>query len=128
MTLKLKRISDSPPPFSWDALPSPPAASDLTGSLPSPPTSWLSARDMKMFGAEPLKADIGVVKCKVCDKPVLRSAMADHAGEYSIIMYAEGYCGSCSRACTDNCKLIQSGGKKGAKGKSADAEGTVIPD
>jgi hypothetical protein len=82
MTLKLKRTSKSPPPFSWDALvSSPPAAPELATSLPSPPTSWLSARDMKMFGAQPLKADIGVVKCKDCDKPVLRSAIVEHAGE-----------------------------------------------
>lgn len=54
-----------------------------------------------MFGAQPLKADIGIVKCNDCDKPVLKSAMAEHA---------------------DNCKLIRSGGKKGAKGKSADVE------
>jgi SAGA-associated factor 73 len=83
MTLKLKRTSNSPPPFSWDALvPSPPPTSPSgpPASLPSPPTLWLSARDMKMFGAQPLNYDVGIVKCNECDKPVLRSAMGDHAG------------------------------------------------
>ncbi|KAF7971937.1 hypothetical protein HWV62_19385 [Athelia sp. TMB] len=105
MSLKLKPASESPPAFSWDALPSsPPANTDKVASLPSPPTSWLSARDMKMFGAQPLKSDIGIVKCKDCDKPVLRSAMVDHS---------------------ENCRLIRSGGgKKGGKGKSVELEGS----
>jgi len=54
-----------------------------------------------MFGAEPLKPEIGIVKCKECDKPVLRSAIAEHA---------------------DNCAKIRSSAKKGAKGKSAPAD------
>lgn len=81
MTIKLKRKSHSPSPFSWDALTPPRAASpnapEVTG-LPSPPTSWLSARDMKIFGAQPLRADIGVVRCADCDKPILRSAILEH--------------------------------------------------
>ncbi|KAH7916095.1 SCA7-domain-containing protein [Hygrophoropsis aurantiaca] len=105
MTLKLKRSSNSPPPFSWDALTPPPinlppVTSAEVASLPSPPTSWLSARDMKIFGAEPLRSDIGVVRCADCDKPILRSAIADHAV---------------------NCNDIKSG-KKWVKGKSADGE------
>ncbi|RDB20851.1 SAGA-associated factor 73 [Hypsizygus marmoreus] len=100
MTLKLKPDAAPPSPFSWS--PSPPSPSSPS-SLPSPPTSWLSARDMKLFGAQPLTSasDIGVVKCKQCDKPVLRSFMAEHA---------------------DNCAAIRSGGKKGAKGKGLDVE------
>lgn len=43
-----------------------------------------------MFGAQPLKSDIGVVKCDECDKPVLRSAMGDHAGEYTAILCSIG--------------------------------------
>ena len=35
-----------------------------------------------MFGAQPLKADIGIVKCSDCGKPVLKSAITEHAGEY----------------------------------------------
>jgi SAGA-associated factor 73 len=35
---------------------------------------------MKIFGANPLKAEIGVVKCEDCDKPILRSAMGEHVG------------------------------------------------
>jgi len=51
-------------------------------SGPPPPTSWLSARDMKIFGADPLKStsEIGIVQCKDCAKPVLRSAITEHAG------------------------------------------------
>jgi SAGA-associated factor 73 len=37
---------------------------------------------MKLFGSQPLTStsDIGLVKCKDCDKPVLRSFMAEHSG------------------------------------------------
>nr|GAT42975.1 predicted protein [Mycena chlorophos] len=65
-------------PFSWDNLPSSPS-SDVP-SLPSPPTAWLPARDMKLYGAHPLTStsEIGLVKCKDCDKPILRSFMAEH--------------------------------------------------
>ncbi|KAG2754728.1 SCA7-domain-containing protein [Suillus brevipes Sb2] len=103
MTLKLKRTSHSPSPFLWEAL-SPPRASspnapEVTG-LPPPPTSWLSARDMKIFGAQPLRADIGVVRCADCDKPILRSAVSEHIS---------------------NCNDIRSG-RKWVKGKTADSE------
>ncbi|KAH9945727.1 SCA7-domain-containing protein [Amylocystis lapponica] len=57
---------------------------------------------MKLFGSEPLKSEIGVVKCKDCGKPVLRSAIVEHA---------------------DNCAKIRGGGKKGAKGKVVEPEG-----
>ncbi|GBE86564.1 predicted protein [Sparassis crispa] len=98
MTIKLKPShSPDPPPFSWDDVPStPPPPADIS-SPPSPPTSWLSARDMKMFGAEPLREEIGLVKCIDCGKPVLRSAILEHA---------------------ENCAKIRNGGKKGAKGKA----------
>jgi SAGA-associated factor 73 len=122
MTLKLKRTTDSPPPFNWDALvPSPPPY-DLPELSTSPPTSWLSARDMKMFGAQPLRSDIGIVKCNLCDKPVLRSAIAEHAGEYIHTTCRLSYIYG-----PDHCKLIRSGGKKGSKAKSTDVEGTVVP-
>lgn len=86
MTLKLKP-SASPPPFSFENLPStppPPSPSPSLSHCPSPPTSWLSARDMKVFGSEPLRSatDIGIVQCKECAKPVLRSAAAEHAGQF----------------------------------------------
>ncbi|EGN96529.1 hypothetical protein SERLA73DRAFT_184605 [Serpula lacrymans var. lacrymans S7.3] len=104
MTLKLKPTSKSPSPFSWNTLaPSTPPRSpapDLT-SLPSPPTSWLSARDMKIYGAQPLRSDIGVVRCNDCDKPILKSAAAEHA---------------------KNCYDIRIG-KKAVKGKVSDVEG-----
>ncbi|PIL24959.1 hypothetical protein GSI_12846 [Ganoderma sinense ZZ0214-1] len=100
MPLKIKS-SPSPPasPFTWELLPQTPP-SDLDRP-PSPPTSWLTAHDMKTFGAEPLVQEIGIVKCKDCLKPILRSAILDHA---------------------DNCAKIRNGGKKGAKGKAAEAE------
>lgn len=82
MALKLKPThSPEPPPFSWDTLPAtPPTPSDTDAPL-SPPIPWLSAPDMKVFGVEPLKPEIGLVKCKDCSKPVLRSAVEDHAGK-----------------------------------------------
>ncbi|KAF8074811.1 SCA7, zinc-binding domain-containing protein [Lyophyllum atratum] len=98
MTLKLKPSSPTPSsaassPFSWDVAPSP----TETSALASPPTSWLSARDMKLFGAQPLSSasDIGVVKCKECNKQILRSFMSEHA---------------------DNCAAIRLGGKKNKAG------------
>ncbi|KAI0675745.1 SCA7, zinc-binding domain-containing protein [Trametes maxima] len=96
MTLKLKP-SPSPPAsaFSWEALPRTPPPHD-SEQLASPPTAWLTARDMKTFGAEPLTQEIGIVKCRECFKPILRSAILDHA---------------------DNCAKVRSGGKKGSKGK-----------
>ncbi|KAL4081831.1 SCA7, zinc-binding domain-containing protein [Scleroderma yunnanense] len=104
MALKLKRTSNSPSPFSWGVLspprPNTPPSEPQVAGLPSPPTSWLSARDMKIFGAEPLRLDIGVVRCSECDKPVLRSAITDH---------------------TTNCNDIRSG-KKWVKSKTADVE------
>ncbi|OSD05530.1 SCA7-domain-containing protein [Trametes coccinea BRFM310] len=102
MTLKL-RPTPSPPasPFSWDLPARSPSSPGAVDNPPSPPTSWLTARDMKMFGAQPLEQEIGLVKCKDCYKPVLRSAILDHA---------------------DNCAKARSGGKKGIKGKVADTE------
>jgi SAGA-associated factor 73 len=35
---------------------------------------------MKLFGAQPLTSDIGLVKCKECEKPVLKSFIAEHSG------------------------------------------------
>lgn len=104
MVLRLKRPSHSPSPFSWDSLSAPrpntPPTEAQVAQLPSPPTSWLSARDMKIFGVQPLRSDLGVVRCNDCDKPVLRSTISDHA---------------------TNCSDIRSG-KKGVKNKSADGE------
>ncbi|KAH9479590.1 SAGA-associated factor 73 [Psilocybe cubensis] len=102
MTLKLKPSSAPSTPFSWD-IPSPSASSEAGVPL-SPPTSWLPARDMKIFGARPLTStsDIGLVKCGDCGKPILRSFILEHS---------------------DTCALIRSGGKKGAKGKANAADG-----
>ncbi len=102
MTLKLKP-SPSPPasPFKWDIPPPSPPTHEPSDRPPSPPTSWLSARDMKVFGAEPLAQEIGIVKCKDCLKPVLRSAILEHAG----VLYA-----SCSMTGTvlHECQTIVS--------------------
>ena len=91
MTLKLRASSSPEPgsPFSWDKVPASPQPSssvdEAASSPPSPPTQWLSARDMKVFGASPLRATVGIVRCKDCEKPVLRSAMAEHAGEWRAV-------------------------------------------
>ena len=84
MTLKLRPSPTPGPssPFSWDKAPSSPQASEVSSAPPSPPTQWLSARDMKIFGVSPLRTTIGFVRCKDCDKAVLKSAMAEHAGKY----------------------------------------------
>ncbi|KAI0328694.1 SCA7-domain-containing protein [Cubamyces sp. BRFM 1775] len=103
MTLKLKP-SPSPPasPFSWEISPQSPDTHGHHETPPSPPTAWLTARDMKVFGAEPLEQEVGLVKCKDCLKPIMRSAVLEHA---------------------ENCAKIRSGGKKGVKGKlGADAD------
>ncbi|KZT10100.1 SCA7-domain-containing protein [Laetiporus sulphureus 93-53] len=102
MTIKLKpSLSPSPPPLMLtDEMPASPA--DVLEVPGSPPTTWLSARDMKMYGLEPLRSEVGIIRCKDCGKPILKSAIAEHA---------------------DNCAKIRSGGKKAGKGKAnADAE------
>ncbi|KAF9005900.1 SCA7, zinc-binding domain-containing protein [Cyathus striatus] len=102
MTLKLKPQSNPASSFSWNALSPSPPPQDAT-SLPSPPTSWLSARDMKLFGAQPMTStsDIGMVKCKHCGKPLLRSFIAEHS---------------------DICAVIRAGAKKGAKKLDTDGK------
>ena len=73
------KSSPSPPPFDWDASlsPSPPPDHSLSGPAP---TAWLETTDMKIYGAEPISStsDIGVVRCKDCAKPILRSCFLDH--------------------------------------------------
>jgi hypothetical protein len=83
MTLRLKPVPSPPPPFSWDIPPpSPPDAA----ALPSSPAAWLSAKDMRLYGSHPLSStsDIGVVKCKDCAKPVLRSFISDHSSQSAL--------------------------------------------
>ncbi|CAA7267390.1 unnamed protein product [Cyclocybe aegerita] len=85
MTIRLKPSPPPASPFSWDTPDTQDSPDPL--ALPSPPTSWLSARDMKLFGARPLTAtsDIGLVKCSHCGKPILRSFMAEHADNCTIL-------------------------------------------
>ncbi|KAJ3711217.1 SCA7-domain-containing protein [Lentinula raphanica] len=82
MPLKLKGASTPPTdPFSWDDLPSPSPPPPEVSSLTEPTTVWLPAKDMKIFGARPLSStsEIGMVRCKDCDKPILKSAAIEHA-------------------------------------------------
>lgn len=105
MTIKLKPSPPGTPaaPFSWDDLPSSPPGppeSELE-DVATPPMHWLDGKDMRMFGSEPLRPQVAILKCKDCGKPILESAMADHV---------------------ENCLKIRNGGKKGAKGKAAEEE------
>ncbi|TFK17321.1 SCA7-domain-containing protein [Coprinopsis marcescibilis] len=95
--LKLKPLSNPPSPFKWDISPPPITLKEIS-TLQSPPAAWLSGRDMKLFGSQPLSnlSDIGIVKCKDCDKPVLRSFAAEHK---------------------ELCATIRAGKHKGSKGK-----------
>lgn len=83
MTIRLKpSLSPSPSPlFSWENVQSTPLHQEPLSTPQSPPTQWLSARDMKIFGPEPMRAHTGISECKDCKKPVLNSAMGEHAGE-----------------------------------------------
>ncbi|KAJ4473754.1 SCA7-domain-containing protein [Lentinula aciculospora] len=88
MPLKLKGASTPPTdPFSWDALPSPSPPPHEVSAVTEPTTVWLPARDMKLFGARPLSStsEVGVVRCKDCDKPILKSAIFEHAANCSQI-------------------------------------------
>ena len=117
MALKLK-ASISRVPFSWDNLPTSPSASTVSEPS-SPPTQWLDAKHMKIFGAEPLRPEVGIVKCNDCGKPVIKSAIAEHAGTYHC--YKSPYFRSfLTEHCDikDKCRIIRSGGKKGVKAET----------
>ncbi|KAH8832597.1 SCA7-domain-containing protein [Flagelloscypha sp. PMI_526] len=81
---RLKTRSPSPEgSFSWQASsPSSPGSTSGVNQDP-PPTSWLPAHEMKVYGAEPLfsvsDVGVGLVRCKACDKPVMSSSAVDHA-------------------------------------------------
>ncbi|KAH8111045.1 SCA7-domain-containing protein [Phellopilus nigrolimitatus] len=96
MSLKLKPTNASSPraAFSWDNLPTSPSVSSPSEPPSSPPTQWLDAKHMKIFGAEPLRPEFGIVVCKECDKPVLKNVIVEHI---------------------ERCRTIRSGGKKGVK-------------
>ena len=120
MALKLKPThSPEPPPFSWDTLPATPSTPSDIDPPSSPPIPWLSAPDMKVFGVEPLKPEIGLVKCKDCSKPILRSAVEDHAGEST-----QSNCLSNMPHCIDvavKCAKLRPSAKKSGKSKETDA-------
>lgn len=87
MTVRLRASPAASPssPFSWDNVPITPPLPSGPSTPGSPPTQWLSAPDMKVFGAEPLKSSYAVVKCRDCGKPVLESAIGEHAGKRTYI-------------------------------------------
>ncbi|KAF9078082.1 SCA7, zinc-binding domain-containing protein [Rhodocollybia butyracea] len=88
MTLKLKGASSpATEPFSWNSLPSPSPPPESRTDI-EPATVWLQAKDMKLFGARPLSStsEIGVVRCKTCGKPILKSAVTEHAGNCTQII------------------------------------------
>ncbi|KAH7106056.1 SCA7-domain-containing protein [Auriculariales sp. MPI-PUGE-AT-0066] len=62
------------PPSSPDSSTSP----DEDVQLPAPPTSWLPAKDQRVYGSDPLRSDVGYVKCRDCNKVVIRAIMAEH--------------------------------------------------
>ena len=76
---------------------------------------------MKIFGADPLKStsEIGLVQCKDCAKPILRSAIAEHAGAVVSFYSPRGLLPT--RVSLDNCKKYDLE-KGGTKGKSDDGE------
>ena len=102
MAIKLKSTAGPSSPFTFDT---PVDFGTESASLPSPPTSWLSARDMKIFGAQPLTStsEIGVVKCRECGKPVLRSFMAEHSG-VSYCDYSEFFSLVLRHMCRNSCR------------------------
>ncbi|KAF9781558.1 kinase-like domain-containing protein [Thelephora terrestris] len=83
MTIQLKKLQSPTPALTdRDNAVSEPSHVPLTkiASLPSSPTTWPSAQNMKAFGSTPLEEQIGVVRCKQCGRPVLqvRTAPAEH--------------------------------------------------
>jgi SAGA-associated factor 73 len=81
MGLKLRDTPESTSPFSWDV--TVPHLGDPS-TLPEAPTSWMTMREMRIYSSEPLKNDVGIVKCKECNKPVLRSAVKEHLGVHAL--------------------------------------------
>ena len=124
MTIQLKKLQSPTPTLTdWDNAVAEPTDVPLAqiASLPSPPTAWLSARDMKVFGSTPLKEQIGIVRCKQCDRPVLRSVFAEHHGELIIHTFYEDVRSTVETA---HCATLRAAlAKKGGKG----LEGTLPP-
>lgn len=119
MAIQLKKLQSPASVLTdWDNAVAEPTDVPQTqiASLPSPPTAWLSARDMKVFGSTPLREQIGIVRCKQCDRPVLRSAFADHYGELNHLdTRLQGRLLNCIP--TANCSTLHATlAKKGGKG------------
>lgn len=127
MAIKLKSYSAPSSPFTFD-LPSDPSSEPAF--LPSPPTSWLSARDMKIFGARPLTStsEIGLVRCQECGKPLLKSFIAEHSGDFlpfPLELFSQDECFVSGLGFLDTCAALRAGGKKLLKGK-IDTEGECL--
>lgn len=125
MTIQLKKLQSPTSVLTdWDNAivePTDVPQTQIAG-LPSPPTAWLSARDMKVFGSIPLREQIGIVRCRQCDRPVLRSAFADHYGELHHPPHVRIY--GLKSIQTANCATLRATlVKKGGKG----LEGTLPP-
>ena len=75
----------------------------------------------------PLKDTTGFVRCKDCEKPVLRSAMAEHAGpSVHCRVTAAAMLNAPSVACLDHCVKYRHAAKKDAKGKEAEGACTLL--
>jgi SAGA-associated factor 73 len=79
---------------------------------------------MKIFGADPLKStsEIGIVQCKDCAKPILRSVVAEHAGALSSSYSATG---RILKLWIENCKKYDLD-KSGSKAKADDGERSQV--
>jgi SAGA-associated factor 73 len=79
---------------------------------------------MKIFGADPLKStsEIGIVQCKDCGKPILRSAITEHAG--TVVSFESPRSRLLIRVSADNCKKYDLE-KGGGKGKADDGVSIV---
>ncbi|KAI0031283.1 SCA7, zinc-binding domain-containing protein [Vararia minispora EC-137] len=120
MTLKLK-LSPSPPPFSFENMAAEPStATTAPPNPPAPPTLWLSAREMHIYGSAPLRntSEIGLVQCNDCIKVVLRTAMAEHAATCQAIRTGKKGV---------KAKLDEAGASKGRKRKADDGEPDDAP-
>ena len=69
---------------------------------------------MKIFGARPLTStsEIGLVRCQECGKPLLKSFIAEHSGDFLFFslplkLFSRRMLG------LDTCAAVRAGGKKG---------------
>lgn len=108
-SLKPRPISPPVNPFSWDDLSTSPSddPTPAPANAGTPPISYLPAKDMKTFGLNPLRPEYGtgVVRCKHCKKPVLRSAFSEHMREFIVALATQR--GILISFFTENCEKIR---------------------